>query len=75
MPPTSAAASPTKTTPETAEAASAQTVIVCGVKRRSSTTLNCVAPINATAPAPNTSANACWSRPWRPWSTNEAPAM
>ena len=62
-PPTWATASPTKTRPASDATASAHTMICCGANRRSSTTLNCVVAIRATAPAPNTSANVCWSNP------------
>ena len=54
---------------------SATTMIRCGVNRRSSTTLNCVAAMSAIAPAPNTSAKLCWFSPWRPCRTKDAPEM
>ena len=74
-PPTCAAARTTKTAPNTDAAASAHTMICCGEKRLSSTTFIWVVPISAIAPAPNTSANAVWSRPNRPCRTKDAPAM
>ncbi len=47
------------TAPASVAATSATTMIRCGVNRRSSTTLNCVAAMSAIAPAPNTSAKLC----------------